>query len=232
MKKQTDNTISLSPDFVLNELIWQATRYISTRSTYVTSYAVDYAALIINNRDKFNSDRLAFFGRDVRMSSSDRVNWKRNVTVNNSSNDVNNYDAYTLIAGHLEKNKDMAFADFDWVVDCLSGEVKAYKRESPQKSYTDIVEELYDMDMPALIKLANAIDESKHVLVTIDGGTGRKIKEVCVPVPLATQVYDNEKHTTVGYSYSTGYCPLNRITSSAVICKSAIIKVEPLNKKL
>lgn len=46
--------LTLSPGTVLNDLLWQATRYCIGRRSYVSGLAQDYARIIRRNRDKFS----------------------------------------------------------------------------------------------------------------------------------------------------------------------------------
>lgn len=226
--KQKDFNITIDADELLNSYIWQAMRYISSRQSYVTTEAVNYAQLILANRDKFNPQRLAFFCGDVREQISQRVNWKRNVHVENYHNDICKYDAYSIIASYLEKLHDIEFADYEWYVDCLTADVDIQKREEPlMETGLDRKAELHDIDILFFIKLANAIDTSTHCKVTTKWRN--EIEEtIAIPHPIALQKWDKNERNCVGYTYHTVYCPLDRITSSAWIAPEYITEIEPL----
>ena len=151
----TDKII-LSPDTLLNDLLWQATRYCIGRRSYVSGLAQDYARIIRHNRDKFTPDRLQFYARDIRAEISRCVGYHGNVQVENAYNDIIRHDAYTLLYKHL---KDLPEAPYDkkYTVDCVSGEIteKAYKPNG-YPIYFNPKE--WECDLRQWVLLANSID--------------------------------------------------------------------------
>lgn len=159
--------IALSPGTLLDELLWQATRYCIGRRSYVSTYAQDYARIIRRNRDLFNQDRLRFYARDIRAEISNHISHYGNVQVENAYNDCIKYDAYTLLYKHL-KNFPEAPYDKKYTVDCVSGEIteKAYKPDG-YPIYFNPKE--WESDLRPWVLLANSIDRRYMITCKRDG---------------------------------------------------------------
>lgn len=218
-------TVTVPADFMLDKLIWNATRYIYTRSSYATSYALDYAALIYDNLTMFNPDRLAFFARDVREGISHRVCWKKNVTVEGEYNDRNRFDAYTLIGQYLENRPDIRFCQYDWVVDCINGTVDVMSRDVWATRYDNTPETLQDHDIGAFQILANVCDRSKWVDVSVKCVDGKIREVVAVPFTNVEQIPDEKDRPTGEYSYHTCYKLLDSLKSGGWVSPEYIINV-------
>lgn len=188
-----ENLITLNADTLLDELMWQATRYCIGRHSYVSSYAEDYWRIIRKNWDKFNYDRLKFFARDIRAEVSDVVHLYSNVQVTGSYNDCIVYDAYTLIAryvaNHSEVPKDTLF-----LVDCISGEVETDKFVNSDFNFKAFSLSEWEHDLLPWIRLANCIDRQYEVTCEKDG----KIeKAICIQDPDGTYTCVENWHRSV-----------------------------------
>lgn len=205
----SDN-ITLDADFLMKHLIISAMRYDASRSSYIVSDLIDIAKLIHNNRDKFNSDRVAWLARDLREQASDRLRWLSNVNADNTFNDRIVTDAYTLIAKHLQANPDMRFCDYDWEVDCVSGEVYADKRETPLVTNGGHhTQTLYDCDISTIADAANIIDTDCHRIV-VSEYEGEVKETLCFPSVLAEQIWNEERRVCEDYSYKMQWKPVDR----------------------
>lgn len=165
-----NNTITLSAEHFLNEILWPATRYCIGRQSYVTSYAEGYWHIIRQNLDKFDPDRLCFFAADIRAYISDCVSYYDNVHVENAYNDRIRYDAFSLLYKYIEAIPLEERTDETYTVDCLSGEVTA--EPFKPKDYPirfGHKERLYDL-LP-WVRLANCIDRRYRVTCSHDGKT-------------------------------------------------------------
>ncbi len=173
------NSITLNADTLLDELMWQATRYCIGRHSYVSSYAEDYWQIIRKNFDKFNYNRLKFFARDIRSEVSTVVGYHSNIQILNAYNDRIVYDAYTLLAKHLSGVQEIPY-NKTYIVDCVSGKITeieepaGFNRFKPSESEHDLL---------PWIRLANCIDRQYEVTCEKDG----KIeKAICIQDPDGT----------------------------------------------
>lgn len=161
------DTIKISAETLLDELLWPATRYCIGRRSYVTGNAEDYCRIIHHYRDKFSAERLKFFARDIRSYISNAVGFYSNVQVDNAYNDRIVYDAYTLLAKHLVDEKEMP-RDRRYVVDCISGGIQAESREPERISSLFKPEECEYYLLP-WVRLANCLDRQYEVTCKNDG---------------------------------------------------------------
>lgn len=170
--------IKISADTLLDQLLWCATRYCIGRSSYVTTYAEDFWQIICHNRAKFNPERLKFFARDIRAYVSDAVGGYSNMRVENAYNDRIVYDAYSLIAKHLDGVTE-APSDKKYTVDCISGEVTE-KPYTPNgyPMYFNPVDHGYEL-LP-WVRLANCIDRQYEVICENGDKTE---KAICIQDP-------------------------------------------------
>lgn len=223
------NKISIDPDWLMNHLIISAMRYDASRSSYIVSDLVDIASLIHNNRDKFNQDRIQWLARDLRSIASDRLNWLQNVTCDGVGNDRIVYDAYTLIAKHLQKNPDIRFCDYDWEVDCVSGKIDKLKREEPLYPYGDkkYVQPLYDCDISTIVTAANIIDKSCHCIV-ITEYQSKTQEALCFPSVCHDQILDTAGRPVGDYCYNIQYKLVN--SPRTWVAKQFIMSIKNINK--
>lgn len=172
------DTIKISADLLLDELMWCATRYCIGRKTYVTSYAKDYWDYINHNRDKFNAERLKFFARDIRANISGIVGFCSNVRIENAYNDSIVYDAYTLLTKHMQGVKEPP-VNVRYIVDCISGHVstEAYK---PNGYTTYFNPQSCECDLLPWVRLANCIDRQFEVTCE---NAGKVEKAICIQDP-------------------------------------------------
>lgn len=223
--KTTD--ITLNADWLMGHLIISAMRYDASRSSYVVSDLTDIALLIHRNRDKFNPDRVEWLARDLRETASHRLDWLMNVHIDNYSNDRNRHDAYTLIAQYLEEYPDIRFCDYDWEVDCISGEVHPDKRKEPlMTSGGNYIQTLCDYDIATIVIAANILDTSRHCIV-VSEYEGRRGETLCFPSICAEQILDDNGRPTGDYSYHTQYKPVDR--PNVWLCDEYIKQVKPVN---
>lgn len=172
------NSITLNADTLLDEFMWQATRYCIGRHSYVSSYAEDYWRIIRKNWNKFNYDRLKFFARDIRAEVSAVVGCYSNIQLLNAYNDRIVYDAYTLLAKHLLGVQEIPY-NKAYIVDCVSGEIT----EIVSAGFNCFKPNEYEHDLLPWIRLANCIDRKYEVTCEKDG----KIeKAICIQDPDGT----------------------------------------------
>lgn len=169
-----NKVISIDADVLLDDYMFQATRYIVGRNSYITSNAIDYLLLIDKNRDKFNEDRLKFFASDIRENISNQVKFFRNVHVENHHNSTCKYDAYSLIVqACIDKGiKAHNTAKYVFFVDCYTGECKV---EGAKQDYSKEYCFRLDIDLPKFISLANSIDRQKEITIKVKDKE-RKVK--------------------------------------------------------
>ena len=224
---RNETFIILDTDWLMKKLIISAMRYDAYRSSYVVSDLTDIALLIHRNRDKFNADRVEWLARDLRETASQRLAWLANVNVEDEFNDRNKHDAYNLIAQHLEKNTDMRFCDYDWEVDCLSGDLIAHPREEPLTTFSgNYLQSLYDCDIATIVTAANILDTSRHCIVASEY-EGRRGETLCFTAICAEQILDANDRPTGDYSYRTQYKPVDR--PNVWLCDEYIKQVKLVN---
>lgn len=198
--------ISLETDWLMNHLIISAMRYDASRSSYIVSDLIDIAGIIHKNRDKFDEDRVKWLVRDLRETASNRLGYLKNVQCNNNYNDRIVYDAYTLIAKHLQDNPDIRFCDYDWEVDCISGKINTYKRNEPLYKFGDgnYVQPLYDCDISTIVTAANIIDKSCHCIV-VSEYQGKTSEDLCFPSVCHGYVFNQDGKPAEDYTYNIQY---------------------------
>lgn len=175
------DTIKISAETLLDELLWYATRYCIGRRSYVTGNAEDYWRIIHHNRDKFSAERLKFFARDIRVYISDAVGFYSNVQVDNAYNDRIVYDAYTLLAKHLADEKEMP-RNRRYVVDCISGDIQTESRE-PERIFSLFKPEECEYYLLPWVRLANCIDRQYEVTCK---NASKVDKAICIQDPDGT----------------------------------------------
>ncbi len=192
--------IKINADTLLNELLFCAARYCVGRHTYVSSYARTYWSIISENREKFNQDRLEFFAKDILTEVSQYMFYHHNISVDNNINCAIRNDAYTLLAGYLEKHPDVDKASTKFNIDCLSGNVTTEPLENPDK-YCCFMR--YDYDLSEWVKLAKLILGPSHKVTFKHPEMGVRTAE-CVQIP----DWDKErgwhiKYTPAGESWKS-----------------------------
>lgn len=157
--KRKNETISIDQDYLLNEMIWPATRYCIGRHSYVSGYARDYLSTILKNWDKFNENRVLFYARDIMTEISNSMNWWDNVKTENSYNDIIKYDSHFLLCRYLAEHPEVKFESNKFTIDCLTGEVtsKPWEKSTDRTYYTH---SFPDHDLSQWSKLANALYNS------------------------------------------------------------------------
>lgn len=169
MARKTTNRITLDADFVLDDLIWWGMRYISHRSTYATSAAMDYANLIVNHRHKFDRDRLLFFARDVRSEICDRLRFSDNIKIENYSNDRIERDAYSLIKEEMMRQS-IPWTDshkYRYEVDCMECTCEIIPLDKCEWNEYRALHN--DIDVNNFVILADVIDRVFEVRTKYEG---------------------------------------------------------------
>lgn len=154
--------ISLDADYLLDELIWPATRYCIGRHSYVSSYAREYWNIIRQHRDSFDEERLQFYARDVKAEISNDMNWWDNVRTVESFNSTINFDSYYLLSKYLCEHPDCDFANTDFTINCLNGEIETSERE---KSVTIYQNSMPQHSLAEWSKLASSIADQLSVVI-------------------------------------------------------------------
>lgn len=163
--KLPKDTILMSTDTLLNELMFCAARYCIGRHSYVSSYARDYWNIIRHNRDEFNEERLQFFARDIMSEISNHMNWWKNVHTEEAYNCSIKYDSYYLLSKYLCEHPDCVFEKTDFNINCLTGEVIASERKEPVEII--LSEKMPETDLEQWSCLASAI--SRQLTVEVKG---------------------------------------------------------------
>lgn len=169
MARKPKNLITLDADFVLDDLMFWAMRYISGRCTYATSAALDYAKLIADNRNKFNPDRLLFFARDVRSEICDRLKFKSNIDMVGDSNHMIVRDAYSLIKAEMMA-MDIPWTDshkYHYDVDCVSCTCNILPLD--KNKWNEYRALHNDIDVAGFALLADSIDRVFEVTTKYNG---------------------------------------------------------------
>lgn len=168
MTKRKNDIVKISSDLLLDELLFPAVRYCIGRRSYVSAYAKDYWKVIQANRDRFNEERLQFFARDIKAEISSRMRWWDNVKTEEDYNSTIKYDAYFLLTKYLCKHPDCKFAETDFDINCLTGEVTASPRETPVQ---EDMNPLPDFNLSEWSKLASALADTVTVIYKGDDNT-------------------------------------------------------------
>ena len=176
-KEQYKDTVTLSCDFLLDELLFPAIRYCINRHSYVSSYAQDYWNIIRHNQEAFNTERLKFFAGDIKAQISDAMNWWKNVHTTEAYNNTIKYDAYFLLTKFLYEHQNIKFEEYDFDINCFTGSVVATKRETPltdsEKAWNDIP----NCDLSPWSHLASRITDG--FMVIVKGNDNTQKVEVC-----------------------------------------------------
>lgn len=162
-----DKPIKIDPSTLLNELMWPAARYCVGRHTYVSGYAETYWRLIQANRKAFDEDRLQFYARDIKDNIAKVMRWWKNIEIEGDGNDRIVYDPYFLLTRYMFENPQTDFASTDFVINCIHGVVKTYKRETPLTDSEMGFAKVPDCDLEEWSKLASCI--SNAFTIEIDG---------------------------------------------------------------
>lgn len=202
---------------LLDELIWPATRYCIGRHSYVSSYAETYWSIIKEGWDSFNQSRLQFYARDIKTEISNHMNWWDNVKTINAYNDIIKYDSYFLLSKYFSEHPDCVFADNDFEIDCVSGEITVTKRETPVK---DSLVRMPEWDLPHWSKLASAISD-RYEVETNNAFDG-PCKMICI-VSYDYCRYDVKED----WRYEKHYHPIGKL--SHYIPLESIQSVKPVN---
>lgn len=212
-EKIIDTNISIDPDILLDEILFCATRYCIGRHTYVSSYARTHWSVISKNRDKFNQERLRFFAQDILSNVSQQLHFFYNIFTERDDNCSVKNDAYTLLAGYMEKHPDTDLAATKFTIDCYSGEVFTDPLENPNghRCFT-----AYDFDLPSWIKLAKFILGASHRVTFKHPELGEHTAD-CIQVP----DYDNER------GWHIEYVPVNENWNS-IVPPEWITKIEEI----
>lgn len=173
------NSITLNADTLLDEMMWQATRYCIGRHSYVSSYAEDYWQIIRKNFGKFNYNRLKFFARDIRAEISNTIGYYSNIKIKNADNDRIIYDAYTLLVEYFKRYSNISSIQ-DFIVDCVSGKVT---HDGPYLGLRSFNPSEWENDLIPWIRLANCIDRQYEI--TCEKG-GKIKKVICIQDPDGT----------------------------------------------
>lgn len=163
-----DNSITLSTDFLINDILIYAIRYIAHRRSYAVLTAKDYANIIANNRDKFDPDRLLFLARDLRAEIASRIRFCDNVTTENDSNDRIARDPLSLIKEYMMEHNIPWTQEsyYHYYVDCMNCKVEAEPRLPHKDDYNTLTNET---DISPLIYLADVIDRLYEVTTDYQG---------------------------------------------------------------
>ena len=192
-KKEKDNVVRVSPENLLEELIFPATRYCIGRHSYVSSYAMDYWNIIKANRDVISKHRLLFYAGDIKAEVSNVMNWWDNVRVENAYNDRIVYDAYFLITKYMYEHQDVVFRDYDFVIDCITGNVDVYKRETPLTDSELAWNGLPNHDLSQWSALASRIADTFEITARKEDGGTEKVN-VCISYDLVRYYGEEEPH--------------------------------------
>lgn len=204
--------IELDADWLLDNCLVWAARYCASRSSYAISYLSDYVTLINKNREKFNPNRVQHLASDLRRIASERLSFYKNVKVENYYNSCNTYEAYYLIGEYLANHPDMRFCDYNWNVDCVTGQIDIEKRDEPLLDFTGRIKSLYDMDIDIVSRAAAMLSNSQHFKVTTRYN-GKEEWTIAAKHISAEQIYDKVKHETIDFKYRVVYISLNRADS-------------------
>lgn len=170
--------ITLDADWLINNCLCWAMRYCMYRSSYASSDTLEMAQLINANRDKFNENKINIIIRDLRNCANERLEYLDNVELENRLDAP--LVAYQLIAKELAENPDIRFCDYDWDVDCYTGEIKRTKREKPLllNDDPDYPERLHDCDIDSVVKAIAILDKENRYIVKTKFN-GKKAETIC-----------------------------------------------------
>lgn len=173
-----NNEITIDADWLINSCLCWAMRYCMYRSSYATSDTLEMAQLINANRDKFNENKINIIIRDLRNCANERLEFLDNVELDNRLDYP--FVAYQLIAKELAENPDIRFCDYDWYVDCFTGETKRTKRDKPLMIYqgADCPMRLYDCDIDIVAIAIGILDKDNRWLVRTEY-QGKKNTTTC-----------------------------------------------------
>lgn len=171
--------ITLDADWLMNNCLCWAMRYCMYRSSYATSDVIDMAQLINANRDKFNENKINIVIRDLRNCANERLEYLDNVKLENRLDAP--LVAYQLIAKELVLNPNIRFCDYDWFVDCFTGNVDIAMRDKPLllNGITDCTQRLYDCDIDTVVKAIAILDKDNRYIVKTEYN-GNKAETLCL----------------------------------------------------
>jgi hypothetical protein len=159
--------VTLDADTLLNDIIWQASRYCVGRTSYVSTNAYLYWQIIRMNRSKFDSARLRFFARDLRANISDVLHWRRGINVTNAYNDRIESDAYTLLMMYLMEHPSIDPKTTRFDIDCLQCTVTSEPLQVKLAGMDTMPSEFNSL-LP-WVMLADCIDRQYEVFTEYNG---------------------------------------------------------------
>lgn len=215
--KKTDNTISIRAQQWLNNFAWWAMRYCVGRKTYASDTWRDIYGIILENRDKFDSEMLAFFARDICSEISRNIHFMQNCHVEGEGNDCIRYDAYSLLIRHLIDNPGIKFENNEFDINCITGEVRHYDWQDKKALY----ESLPLFYLEGWVILANMIDGRFYEVTTAFKGNVKK--SICVEYPDCEDI----QQQVFGFHYM----PVNNYNRTGYLVPEYITEVKPIYAK-
>lgn len=174
-KKDNFKAVITDKDF-FEDCIWMSYRYCIGRHTIA---AAMHAADIAKYVHYLPKNRRQFMALDIRREISDRIHWRKNVTVEGFDP---KQDALSLIYKHMMENPETKNdKDYHFYVNVNTCEVYSEKLQDSDKDtyYQSLLDDFIDYNN--WIKLANFLDEDSYVTIKVN--------------------YENENMDLIGFSY-------------------------------